>query len=557
MAEQQLTDYIKKAQVAGQSDAQTRDLLYKNGWTVAEVDDAFASLSENTVAPTQILPEHPQTDLQPEPEPEPVNDPKIEVKTQPTMGAQDNMPRIKTKSHLFLKIFFALVIVVVLSAVGLYAAGMYINLPWNPFWPNPESVISKMISNMGNIKAYHSVSSMGIVLKSNESGTIKGRVDFSSDSQIDKTDSKNIKEIANFTLKLSVPALLSNGSSAPDITFGLNAVLVNNELYLSLTDINIPEAYSMYSGALSQLSQFEGKWIKIDQGSLNAIAQSQGHKLSSSSGVFQDSNSDLQKKIQNLISLENLLTVDKQLADQKINGQNTYHYSVKITKDKLKDLINKLIILEVQEVAKMQNSQPENNSDAVIGAVASSIKDSAIDFIGDTGIELWVDKKDYMLYQYKLDKIIDLSKTPLSSFISDIDISLNGTNSDFGKQISVQPPSDSQNIEDILLPFIEKEQVKSDINQISFIAQMLSDANKSYYSLCTKGLLNGYLKDYGQTLIDLNNDIVNSGAHKPKCYAGVQDYCVSAQLQDGSYVCIDKYGIIGSTGCVSYKTVCK
>ena len=42
--EQQLVDYIKKARGADQSDTQSRSLLYKSGWTEAEVNDAFAAL---------------------------------------------------------------------------------------------------------------------------------------------------------------------------------------------------------------------------------------------------------------------------------------------------------------------------------------------------------------------------------------------------------------------------------------------------------------------------------------------------------------------------------
>lgn len=49
--EQQLVDYIKKARSAGQLDDQSRALLYKNGWTVAEVDEAVASMTQPQIQP--------------------------------------------------------------------------------------------------------------------------------------------------------------------------------------------------------------------------------------------------------------------------------------------------------------------------------------------------------------------------------------------------------------------------------------------------------------------------------------------------------------------------
>jgi hypothetical protein len=53
MAEQQLVDYIKKARSAGQSDNQSRTLLRQNGWTEAEVNEAFLATNQNNTKPKQ------------------------------------------------------------------------------------------------------------------------------------------------------------------------------------------------------------------------------------------------------------------------------------------------------------------------------------------------------------------------------------------------------------------------------------------------------------------------------------------------------------------------
>ena len=60
MAEQQLIDYIKKARGAKQSDDQSRALLYKNGWTEAEVGEAFAVIDKPQPQP-QAQPQQPQS----------------------------------------------------------------------------------------------------------------------------------------------------------------------------------------------------------------------------------------------------------------------------------------------------------------------------------------------------------------------------------------------------------------------------------------------------------------------------------------------------------------
>jgi outer membrane biosynthesis protein TonB len=79
MAEQQLVDYIKKAKDAGQTDEQTRALLYKNGWTEAEVAEAFSAGQPAA---------QPQVQTQPQPQPQVVAQPKPEPQIQPQSKPQ-------------------------------------------------------------------------------------------------------------------------------------------------------------------------------------------------------------------------------------------------------------------------------------------------------------------------------------------------------------------------------------------------------------------------------------------------------------------------------------
>jgi hypothetical protein len=253
-----------------------------------------------------------------------------------------------------------------------------------------------------------------------------------------------------------------------------------------------------------------------------------------------------------------MLSVSKQLGDQVIGGQNTYHYLAIISKEKLEDLADKIITLETQEAANSQTQgAPAGSSSSLVGNMAQAFVKTFGDAIGDTNIEIWIGKNDYMLYQAKLDKVIDLSKV-FPGVNMQLEIKFNVTNSNFGKAITVQAPAAAQKIEDIVLPLLKTQKIKSDMGQIGFPAEELYNANQSYSLLCSRGLLNGYLKDYGADLVLLNNDIVSQGGTKPACFSSVQDYCVSTQLADGTYLCIDnKNAIVGTTKCVSAQTVCK
>jgi len=86
--------------------------------------------------------------------------------------------------------------------------------------------------------------------------------------------------------------------------------------------------------------------------------------------------------------------------------------------------------------------------------------------------------------------------------------------------------------------------------------------------LCKNGFLNGGKPLHGPTFTKAVNDIIKQGGRNPICFGGLQDYCVSTQLTDGSWVCTGANGSskcvgnkclsgVGTTRCISAKTVCK
>lgn len=163
---------------------------------------------------------------------------------------------------------------------------------------------------------------------------------------------------------------------------------------------------------------------------------------------------------------------------------------------------------------------------------------------GDINMDVWIGKKNYMPYEVKLDKTINGA-----------DIKLDMVNSNFNIPITaIAEPTNSQKIEDIILPLLKTQKIKSDMGLVNSVAGTLFSTTKSYATFCKAGLLNGYLK---MGLLGFSNDMVSQGATKPVCFADAQNYCVSTQLPDGSYVSIDNNGNCQKTKCVSSKTTCK
>ena len=552
MAEQQLVDYIKKAKGAGQSDEQSRTLLLKNGWTEAEINSAFASI--NQPQPQAQPQTNPQPEAQPQPQmqvrpeveqpkveqPKTENQPKPQYQTQPVQPMQSNMPKMRTGSHFVLKLLVVLIILIVLGVAGYFTAGQYLNLPYSSFFsnlfgPNPQTVIAKMMTSMADVRSYQTII-QGSVNATDNKNASQSKVLFSIDNKSDATDVNNLKADATFTIQAT-----SNKSASPLMSANISLLTVNNTSYIKINNLTLPDGFS-YPGV--DFSQLKGQYLKIDQDSINSLSQAGGVGID----VSQMSNPGLTKEIQDLLLSEDMFSDSKKLGSEVVSGQNTYHYLVNISKDKIKDLINKSMALQAQ------NSGTANSS-LLVMSMAQSYVNSFVDALGDISIELWIGKKDYMLYKYKIDKTIDLNKINPGANAT-ISIRLDATNSNFGKPVSVQAPITSQKIEDILSPLTEMQGVPFYIYQLNLLAKSIFSANQSYSTLCNRGLLNGYQSDYGTDLINLNNNIINLGGKKPLCFADTTDFCVSTQLSDGSFLCVDKNGMLQNSECLSAKDSC-
>lgn len=549
MAEQQLVDYIKNAKVAGQSDDQSRALLKKNGWLDSEINDAFSAQPQQSQPAAQIQPQakpQPQVASQPEliDKPQVQPQPRTQPESASAMQMQNNMSYRRPSSHLALKLL-AVLIIVILLGVGYFYAGAYLNLPYanifsiTPIAPEPQEAVNNMLLNMTKVKSSH-MSLQGDINAVDKDKKSQGRLIFNLSGDSDITDSNTPK--ANYTFSFQIKSPDSSNVSASGALMALG-----NTAYIKLNSYAATNAAYLPNPNSDQIKGFLQKWLKVDQNSINALSQAGGIPMQG--GVSQTNTAELPKKIQELLSGKNIISVDKQLRDEVIGGQDTYHYLVKIGKDKISALINKVM-------AAQNTAASPNSSDLLAQNMAKTLVSAFADAVGDINMEIWVGKKDYMLYKATINKVIDLNKIS-STINSQLELKFTATNSSFDKPVVIQAPADAQKIEDAIAPLLMSQKVSMDIAAIGSGAQSLFSVNNNYSSLCTRGLLNGYLASYGAGLIDLNNSIVAQGAKKPVCLSAVQDYCISTQLSDGSFICIDKNNIIGKTQCVLAETLCK
>jgi len=539
MPEQQLVDYIKKARQAGQSDDQTRALLYKNGWTEAELSDVFSAIDQS----------QPQTQPEAQPQAQPQVKPQAYQQPQPQVQAAQNNYEASRKRKEGRLVFLIILIVIILAIAG---AGMALAFriwdpSWNPFRPSPESVILEAWSNLAGIKSENFNSELSLIGKNIKANGSSGSFNIDEKASGGE-DAKN--GLADIQASLTASAT-DNAANNYNLSIAGEARLIQKDLYLELSDVNLGTLGMILEmfGAPDP-STLKGQWIRFQMNSsTQQDIMQQVQSLSGQQTKIDQNFKDTINKIVKILLDKKVYDIN-QLSDNNGSEGKEYHYYVSLNQ-------KKLIAASPEIFSVFQNYYNESNPgqplppEYTLANFQESIND-AFDKIGKAGVDLFIGKTDNFFHKINFAKDLDISRfTDQAS--GTVQISYDLVQAGINKPVQVSAPANYKDFQDIIGPSLKKQKIEADMNQVEFAAQSIFSASTGYSALCIKGLLSGYIK---KGLLGLSNDIVSQGAEIPVCFSSVQNYCVSTQLADGNFMCVGPGGT-GAIKCVSAKTICK
>ena len=568
----ELVDYIKKASQAGQSDGQTRQILSKNGWSDAEVDEAFGVLSVNKTPqepqqrpqPTQV---QQQTASQMQPKPlQPLQPQKPEIKIQPlqTQAQPASLPEIKPQAqskyqpieaienkkfrrgeHSIFKLFAFLSIILIITAIigaGVALATRVWDPTWSPFRPAPDAVISKAWNNLKQVKSENFSSRLLLSGKDIKSHGVGGIFDITMEVNggADISDPRN--KLVSMQAKFGASGTDDIGYKY-DLSLSGEIRLIGESLYLKLDNINLGELWFFLSMFDIDVSKLEGRWIKFD-----------------SKGVYSDVIAGQQTQSQKDIQDKKVYDI-KQLPDNQGSEGKEYHYSISLNRTKLNSALPDIFNFLQEYINKNSTGNFGNfPGEYTLDGFKKDVNNT-FDKIGDLSVGLFIGKSDMLFHKISFDKGVDISKFD-SKASGIIQISYKSEKSGINQPLLISAPNDYENFENVFNeiagPIIKTRQVRSDMTQIAGLAALYYSSNKSYYSFCRGGYLNGFLKTYGAEIAMLSKDMVAQGTGWANCFSNVQNYCVSVQLADKSWLCATQNGYsLGTTKCTSAATLCK
>lgn len=312
-----------------------------------------------------------------------------------------------------------LAIVSIIGGVLIIGGGA---LAYSKYFQPPEKIVQKMAAKLTEIKSLE------------YSGEIKAKVNAistsnkkSSDFSINFTGSSDIQNPNNpkgqFSFNIKTDALQQK-----EFTFGLEIKTIDKIIYAKLSDA--PNL------GFSNLSAVKNQWIKIDPETLKK--QFGLEKLDEQIKEARKKSELTPEQIEKLktaVQQDKIFKITGKLANEKIEGINTYHYKFAINKEGVKKLF-----ADISQIIQNKTLTEKELAEFDKKLEAAQLPEG----------EIWIGKKDLLPYKITLNSII--KETDKSKISGEISFTLLLKN--FNKPVQIDIPQQTKPLEEFLKELI-------------------------------------------------------------------------------------------------------
>ncbi len=346
-------------------------------------------------------------------------------------------PSKKTIIGKIVLIIFGVFIALFLVMGSLLATRIWDPL-WNPFRPSPEKVMEKTIFNMTKKLNSFFVSTALRIQGEDEKKRIKISFDSMVDTKLDNLkalDKKDIdfSSVFDNSISFKTKGFQADASGTGEIRKkGKNYYFKLNDLTFPFVDLLKDEPSSSLVSVINLfLENIKNKWIKIDSEEFFEQGEDQGIIGKEEWSEFKTFWESLTRN-----SGGKLYIIKKELPDQKINNIKVYHYVLGINEN------------EYERILEEINKKIEEKTGK--GFLESKETEKRMKELEDFSFEVWIGKKDNMLYRIKLNQKIEYLEESPGIF----NFNLEANFSDFNKPMIIEEPKEAKSVKELIAPFL-------------------------------------------------------------------------------------------------------
>ena len=406
---------------------------------------------------------------------------------------------------------------IIILALLVIAGVTAIALTWNFSEPEPKEMIKEMQTRMAKLNTVHSKTTVNII------GEVDGKealtITTVHDQDIDNSDKENIRSTGSFETEIE---LAIEGMEEMSLSLKTENMTIKDTSYIKLSTTPSKEIVELFFRMMGiSFSGFLNEWIKFDQDSLDAIIEKDWPpQMDVDSELLRWQQPKIANQFQEFFVSSDLSSIKEVLAEEKINDKTTYHYVLSLEE---KDAENLTLIMREH-----------------LSEIFPPLK-SETDQISGTDIDLWIGKKDKLLYKFELNKKIDTGDGGIITLNIVLEFS------DFDQPLNITPPEQFKTLDDLfnknvtryessdsLLDLnsaqkdIKDTRIISYMDQIAATAMMINFEDNSYAGICTDHKIAIPIKT-----VDDNSPGYAS------CFAEKDAYCITVELNNGEFYCVD------------------
>jgi len=277
-----------------------------------------------------------------------------------------------------------------------------------------------------------------------------------------------------------------NLGSGEDFDFKAGLKMIDNIFYFKIDEI------SEFDSSEAYLKEFENRWLEIDFGNLTKDLETMfPDEAVYGNNIFEglenrELTEEQKKEIQKVIQEMEILIFEDELKSETIDGKKTRHFRVRFDMDEFRVLVLRVYeIMDVQEIAG--------------GVLYFGLKEALYEFtsmIESSVVELWIGKKDYLLYKFKINLEIKESRKDKG-----VPAEIVAEFSNFNEPVNISKPKETVSFAELISASLNEARKKARDARRQSDTRQIALANEMYYDsqnpVCyAKELSDLYLSDF-------------------------------------------------------------
>ncbi|MCK4525148.1 MAG: hypothetical protein KAU07_01800 [Candidatus Andersenbacteria bacterium] len=343
--------------------------------------------------------------------------------------------------------------VVFVLIIGIVAAYFLINKDLKNENENPQQIIKSSMEAMNSVESYTFKGDFNFNLVNDVEEEFSLVMEF--DGEADEKDSNNVKSL----LRIKPQMTISQEGGSENVSLDLSVMSFGEagkeSAYLKLNDFDLGVAGIIYG---RMIVPYKNNWYFLDMKEL---------REKSGADTEEDFNSEeMLEKIKELLKKYEMIKFEKDLGDVKLGNIETYHYQVGLDSEVLLSFYIELFKI-IPSSGFYDNdmedfeAELEKNKEEIIVVLD--------EIINNTDVEIWIGKKDKMIYKMsmngkydqefmigleeKINKITQKEesiKTSSDINNSSLSFDMTITMSNFNQPVEITEPEEAKNLMKIL-----------------------------------------------------------------------------------------------------------